>query len=24
MKGREFLDHLNDCWLLKKDSTPWS
>jgi len=24
IKGREFLDYLSDCQLLKKDSAPWS
>jgi hypothetical protein len=23
IKGREFLDYLSDCQLLKKDSAPW-
>jgi hypothetical protein len=24
VRGREYLDQLSDCWLLKKGSTPWS
>jgi hypothetical protein len=24
IKGREVLDYLSDCQLLKKDSAPWS
>jgi hypothetical protein len=24
IKGREFLDELTDCWLLKKVSAPWN
>jgi hypothetical protein len=23
-KGRKLLDYLSDCWLLKKESAPWS
>jgi len=24
LNSREFLDQLSHCWLLKKDSAPWS
>jgi hypothetical protein len=24
IKGREFLGQESDCWLVKKDSAPWS
>jgi hypothetical protein len=24
IKGEEFVDWSSDCWLLKKDSVPWS
>jgi hypothetical protein len=24
VEGGEFLDWLGDCWLLKRDSAPWS
>jgi hypothetical protein len=24
IKGGEFVDYLDDCQLLKKDSTPWN
>jgi hypothetical protein len=24
IKGGQLLDQLSDCWLLKKDSAPWS